>query len=547
MFVNLDIVDIAEAKYILTTAQDITDRVRFEHESNKLNTAFAQSSSSFIITNFNGIIEDVNAKFEETTGYAREEVLGRSPRILKSGIHSPEFYAGLWSTIMSGQTWAGEICNRHKSGELYWEHVVITPVKDENYQITHFFATRIDITKQKKNEAELEKYRKHLEKIVKERTAQLTTINAQLHHTSSKLLDIIDSMPLGYIETTKNGQIIAWNRSTEHIYSIENQIVSKTTLTKLFHFDAHTIEALTTKHGNVKQITVEHFVRNHAITCLWNRIDLTSHKGRTKGTAYIIEDISPLKAAERQLTEALNKEKELNELKSGFVSMTSHQFRTPLTTILSNTEMIGMLFARLPDAEKSTGQKYINRIYDNIERLNLLMSDVLLVGKAQAGKTVFRPHKMLFSEFITGLIADTRDVHQGNRSVQLTIMGTEKPLYADSHLMAHIFNNLLSNAFKYSATNPEIEVHFEDNELNVSVIDYGIGVPPQDQAALFTSFSRGSNTGNIPGTGLGLVIVKEYVEIHSGSISFDTAPGKGTVFTVTLPYKPIENEKNIGD
>ena len=143
-----------EPKLVLVVnSRDVTDRERAEEQIRKLSRAVAQSTSTVVITDSQGDIEFINPKFTEVTGYQAEEVIGHNPRVLKSGIHPPEFYRELWETISKGEEWKGELCNRKKSGELYWESATISGVRDPDGRITHFLAIKNDITAHKREQA----------------------------------------------------------------------------------------------------------------------------------------------------------------------------------------------------------------------------------------------------------------------------------------------------------------------------------------------------------------------------------------------------------
>jgi PAS domain S-box len=525
-------------QFVYNVIEDISERVKFNKESRKLRTAFAQSSSSFIITDEKGIIEDINHQTEIISGYGRDEIICKSPAIFKSGFHSSDFYKDLWDTITSGNTWEGQICNKHKNGATYWIYSIISPIKDKEGTITHFFATCNDITQQKKDREELNRYREHLENLVEERTMEAETV-------SSKLLNLIDSMPLGYIETDLSGFITDFNDGAESILGQECLSVMGKPLFSILDFSSEALGMMEQSNEVARVFEQVHYLKDQQRSCRWNVVNLTNHKGDLIGIAYIIEDVTKMKQAEESLHVALEKERELHELKTSFVSMTSHQFRTPLTTILSNSEMLDELLDNLEDTNKERGKRFVKRIYDNIERLELLMSDVLLVGKMQSGKTNFRPQQFKLTDFIKSLISDTNFAYQNDRKINYTAEGNEKEFTGDPQLLSHILNNLLSNAFKYSKNDVGLKIEYLENTVKLSISDQGIGIPKEDQSKLFNSFFRASNTENLTGTGLGLVIVKEYVEMHGGTITFSSIPNTGTTFIVEMPYKVSDNHNTI--
>lgn len=259
------------------------------------------------------------------------------------------------------------------------------------------------------------------------------------------------------------------------------------------------------------------------------------------GDRFIIQsttrDISTFKEAELNLKTALDKQRELNELKSNFISMASHEFRTPLTTIRSSMQLLEEYGKSAPQEQKLKMEKHYGRIKEQIERVTRLMNDVLTLGKFDAGKTPFnaKPHDIV--RFCEELVADHFSNMNDGREISIEVLGNNKSVSFDTNLMTHVLLNLIANAFKYSANraNPELEVSFEKKSVKLKIRDFGIGIPPDDINLVFQTFYRAKNAIEVPGTGLGLVITKEFVELHNGSISIESQLNKETKVTVELP------------
>ncbi len=246
-------------------------------------------------------------------------------------------------------------------------------------------------------------------------------------------------------------------------------------------------------------------------------------------------NLSKREQVEAELRRALEKEKELNELKSRFISMTSHEFRTPLTSILGSAELLKHYSHKWSEEKKLV---HFERIHSNVEHLVELLNDVLLIGQVEAGKLEFNPKPLDVVQFCCSLVEELQLSARSEHKIVFTcqLKGFEACL--DEKLLRHILSNLLTNAIKYSPTGST--VNFElvcQNGLAIFQIqDSGIGIPEEDQEHLFESFHRAKNVGNIPGTGLGLAIVKKSVELHEGKITLNSKVGVGTTFTVTIPY-----------
>ncbi len=178
----------------IATVKDITTRKQIEQQLRKLSQVVHQSPISILITDTQGNIEYVNPEFTKITGYLRKEVVGQNPRILKSGEHPIEYYQKLWETITAGGTWRGEICNRKKNGELYWEYATISAITNKEGGISNFLAINEDITERKRVLAELQRYRHHLQEVVKERTIELTKANEKLQQEATERMRLVETL-----------------------------------------------------------------------------------------------------------------------------------------------------------------------------------------------------------------------------------------------------------------------------------------------------------------------------------------------------------------
>ena len=237
------------------------------------------------------------------------------------------------------------------------------------------------------------------------------------------------------------------------------------------------------------------------------------------------------------LEEALKKETEVNQIKSRFISMTSHEFRTPLTTIQSNAELLEIYLSGLNLLDNRPPVKYLGRITNEVTRLTSLMNDILLMGRIESGRIPFNPAPTDLIEFFSDLIETNPFDPVSRRKVIFTHEGTPRPVSIDSFLFSHIMVNLISNAMKYSPGKPapEVKLIFSVDATLVKVRDHGIGIPEADVANIFDSFYRASNVENIQGTGMGLAIVKQFVDMHNGTIGIESKQGEGSTVTVSIP------------
>ena len=254
----------------------------------------------------------------------------------------------------------------------------------------------------------------------------------------------------------------------------------------------------------------------------------------SKGSIWTNVDVTERKRAEEEIQRALEKERELNELKSRFVAMTSHEFRTPLATILSSSELLEHYVERLPAEEKKDLHQSIRA---SVERMTKMLDDVLVIGRSEAQMLEFKPLPIDLHGFCEGLAGEMRLAAGGKHSLEFSWQGARGMVPVDEKLLRHVLVNLISNAFKYSPQGGAVEFRAQVNggEASFEVRDQGIGIPAEDQPRLFETFHRARNVGSISGTGLGLAIVKKSLELHGGSISLESSPGNGSRFRVSIP------------
>ncbi len=253
---------------------------------------------------------------------------------------------------------------------------------------------------------------------------------------------------------------------------------------------------------------------------------------RVKERTMILEEaIAELNKTKEELNEAIIKEKELNELKSRFVSMASHEFRTPLTTILSSLSL-ATRYGEQNEKEKQA--KHINRIKSSVTNLTDILNDVLSISKLEEGKVAVTIDEFNVSEIATETIQEIQSI--ATQPIIYTHTG-KALISSDKKILRHILLNLLSNAIKFSAEEEKIEVCTETttNDLTLTIKDNGIGMSADDQEHLFERFFRASNAANIQGTGLGLHIVAKYIEMLNGTIACNSELGKGTTFIIHIP------------
>ena len=240
-----------------------------------------------------------------------------------------------------------------------------------------------------------------------------------------------------------------------------------------------------------------------------------------------------LEKSELELTDALNKEIQLNELKSRFVSMASHEFRTPLSTILSSVALI----AKYENTEQQDKRmKHVERVKAAVVNLTGILNDFLSLSKIEEGKIQIDKSELDIDALCSDIVDELKGLLKEGQEIKLKETGNRKTIVTDPRIIKNVMFNLVSNAIKYSEDLIELEIEYGEGNFIIHVKDSGIGIPEAEQALLFDRFFRASNVEMIQGTGLGLNIVKRYVSLLHGDINFKSKEGKGSTFSINLPY-----------
>ncbi|WP_117880435.1 sensor histidine kinase [Aureibaculum luteum] len=274
-------------------------------------------------------------------------------------------------------------------------------------------------------------------------------------------------------------------------------------------------------------------------TYMVNTTPLINIDKKIEEVLLVYNNISYQKEIEIEILNTLKKEKELSELKSRFISMASHEFRTPLSAILSSAILIEKLNA---PGHEDRRLNYVSKIRSSVKNLVIILNDFLSLSKLQEGQVVAEPVSFDFIEFSNSLIEEIEGIKKNGQTITLNYKQPSIEVFLDQKFLKHIVFNLLSNAIKYSEEEKEIifNIKTDKQRLLFEITDQGVGIPEEDQTNLFKRFFRAKNTTHIEGTGLGLNIVKSYIELMGGTITLKSDLNIGTTFYVELP---IKNEK----
>ena len=521
--------------------RDVTAHWQNEEKLRTLLRAVEQSPVSIVITDATGRIEYVNPRFIEVTGYTAAEALGQNPRVLKSDEHSLEFYRELWTTILDGREWHGELCNRKKNGERYWEQASISPIRDDAGRVTHFVAVKEDITARKHTERALRASEEQFRAVAQSATDAIVTIDGQ-------------------------GLVRLWNPAAEAVFGFTaEEIVGRPVaaiVPEVMHSRHETGVTRTAAHGESRLIgrTVEVTARRKDGSEL--PVELSLARWQTQdGTFFtaILRDITARKQAEArllqskvqledgnaQLTTAIARERELaaaaedaSRAKSSFLASMSHELRTPLNVINGVSATMLQEFAGTKPAESA------QLIFSCGEHLLEIISEILdfsVLQNAQA-KLDVKPFDLLA---VISAAWSKIAVTARQKPLELSLWiapGTPTSIESDPRRLQQILLNLLSNAVKFTERGG-IHLSVTARPLgggrwrwSFSVADTGIGIKPANLGKLFQAFSQanGEIARDFGGTGLGLAICRAFARLMGGDIVVRSQHGRGSCFRCSI-------------
>lgn len=273
-----------------------------------------------------------------------------------------------------------------------------------------------------------------------------------------------------------------------------------------------------------------------------NAIPIAGSNDDISEVLVIVRNVTGTIKLENNLKKAQQKEKEFNVLRSRFVTLASHEFRTPLSTILTSAFLLENYTGKDYETEKKS---YLDKIKRAVHNLTGLLNDFLSIGKLEEGKLKVVLSEVELRPFLEGVLQEVISIKKARQDILLKFDADESTIITDRQLLKNIIMNLLTNAIKYSSSDEEIElfVEFKGGIAKFRVTDKGTGIPESEQGQIFKRFFRGQNANNIEGTGLGLNLVKKYVRLLKGSIDFTSKLHEGSTFTVRIPTsKSIENQ-----
>lgn len=501
----------------------------------------------YSVTDRQGRILEVNDNFCRVSGFSREELIGQNHRMINSAYHSHTFWQEMWRTISSGKAWHEEVCNRSKSGSLYWVDSVIAPFTGSSGEIERFVSLRTDITQRKIAEAEL----------------------ARVADLLSNVLAAASEMSI--IATDKTGVITLFNAGAEALLGGSAEDFIGAHMVSTIHCPlevSERAEELTAQYGEPIsgfRALVHCPERMGAEVREWDYIRQNGSRvrvslvmtvmrdfaGHVTGYLAIAQDISERIAKDHALQEAKQFAEQANEAKSIFLANMSHEIRTPMNGIM------GLCYMLEKQSLPAASHKLVHKIQAASQSLLGIINDVLDFSKIEANRLEVEQIPFRLSELIDNLTSITRGTLH-DKNVQLIIASLPKSLdwvLGDPLRVGQVLTNLLSNAVKFTRQGSiKLSVNILERSdsdvvrVQFSIQDTGVGIPEEKLQLIFDAFSQAdtSTSRSYGGTGLGLTICRRLTELMGGTIAVGSVVGQGSIFKVELPFQlPHETSNSL--
>jgi signal transduction histidine kinase len=372
--------------------------------------------------------------------------------------------------------------------------------------------------------------------------AESKQVKAKLENCLSLLQATLESVADGVIAIGCDGDIISSNQKFVKMWQIPDSIITSCNHNQYLSFYKNQVKDPEIFCRNVSQLDSQNDFESFDILELkdgrvFERYSKPLRLGeKIIGAVWSFRDITESQQAKEKIRRILEQEKQLAEDRAQFVSMVSHEFRSPLNVISYSTSLLKRHSHHWSDEKKL---QYLQRLQTATEQISQLMDEILLIGSAEAGKLQCELKPLDLNLFCSEILAEMNLQTNSLSAVNFVSKGNSKPIWVDKKLLQPVLTNLISNAIKYSPKNTKVDLilFYQDEKVIFQIKDKGIGIPLGDQEHLFKPFYRGGNVGDIPGNGLGLAIVKKLVDLHHSQVEVVSEVGKGTIFTITLLLK----------
>lgn len=578
----------------LGTILDITEKKKDQNallqSEEEFRSIYENTPCGIPLVDMKGRILKANQRFIELIGYSEKELLKMNIRDIS---HPDELEDTIenFKALVSGEISHFELEKRYikKSGEIMICHTAVTAPIGLNDQPEFLTASLTDITERKKIQEVLRGISEIQSAFIGEATPEIffgkilqtvlnitnskfgyigevhkkdgkpiLTTHAKMAFSSEDLADITSKKSCMHsfdeltMKVMTSGRHVIYDNDDERnksdslcgdlenfmglpFYSNNELVGIISVANKKFGYhdkDVHLLLPFLTTCSTLISAYKNEVIRSTELEATERMKEAFTNELETK----VSERTSDLQRTQKELSISLENEKLLGDLKSRFVSTASHQFRTPLTVIQSNMGILSMHMDRMDDVLKPTFEKINHRIISQIGWMTAMMNDLLILGKIDLDSIIPEFDSINLVVLCEDIIENYNEIQKDQRRMTLTVTGSPKCLQLDANLITHAISNFVSNAFKYSVDQPApiMRLLFNENSTQLSIIDFGLGIPKEDLMNLFEPFYRASNVSEVPGTGLGTTIAKEYIELNKGSIKVKSTINEGTEFILTF-------------
>ncbi|MCK6551897.1 PAS domain S-box protein, partial [Myxococcota bacterium] len=509
---------------------DVTERKRADAQLRMLSLVVEQSPAPVVVTDLAGSIEYVNEAFVRVTGYDRSELIGANPRILKSGETPDATYAAMWGALARGEPWRGELVNRCKDGSLVWETTVIFPMRQPDGRVTRYLGIEQDITELKRTQAELERHKRDLEGLVRQRTAELSAV--------------FNALPDLYFRTDRRGVVLDFlSCETSQLHASPEEFLGRR-----LH------DVMPPEVGDLLDAAIARIERGEPMVELVYGLGTygLSRSFETRvvplGAAQlvvVVRDVTERTRAAEALASARDAAEAANRAKTAFLANMSHEIRTPMNAI------VGLAHLVQRETTNARHREQLAKITGAAHHLLGIVNDLLDLSKIEAGKVALES-----SDFdVCRIVTDVLDLVSEKliaKGIDLVVDADELPpvLRGDGFRVRQILLNFAGNAVKFTERGTitirgrVVARSDRDCRVRFEVTDTGIGLTEEQRARLFRPFEQAdaSITRRHGGTGLGLVIAKRLAQAMGGEVGCESALGEGSTFWFEVPLGVASTE-----
>ncbi|MCB0399844.1 MAG: PAS domain S-box protein [Winogradskyella sp.] len=525
--VELNPYSIYNKTYVMALVKDISKQKESEFNFMLRTKALDSAKNGIVITD--ALKPDYpiiyhNTAFEKLTGFTKEEILNKNCRFLQGNDRDQKDIAKIRKAIKNGESCLATLRNYKKDGTIFYNDLYITPITNRRGIVTHFIGVQNDVTERVRAQEE----KNHLATIFNESLNEIYVFDAEtlkfINANRGALknigysLDELKSMTpvdlkLGMDEATFRKKYI-------------NKLLKKQE--EQIDFEAIHVRKDGTSYPVMVHLQLSLLKDKKVFVAIV--VDITEQKN------YTIKLEKTVQERTLQLQEALSKEKELNELKTKFLSLVSHEFKTPLSGIATSLMLLEKY--KLTE-EQPKRDKHLAILKDKVNYLNTILNDFLSIERLETGTYNYSFSDFRLSKVINEVVYNSNMLLKEGQRINYPNDIDGISMYQDERIIEIILSNVLQNAVKYSGENSSIDVriHQNENDTIFEIEDYGIGIPKKDIENIFTRYYRAENVLNLQGTGIGLNIVKTHIENLGGSIKIDSVENKGTLVTLKIPNK----------